>query len=112
MREQSPKQVDTLYSKGYTVSKFQLQENISVSTQAIHITILHKFRDKHTASKGYDLSKQSIQKKLKVEIQDIMDEADSMNDQLASVRIKKFIDRIFSISMLVTPYSPNISRVT
>ena len=38
-----------------------------------------------------------------------MDKADSMNDQLASVRIKKFIDRILSTSMVVTPYSPNVS---
>ena len=38
-----------------------------------------------------------------------MKKADGMNDQLASVRIKKFIDRIFSILMLVTPDLLNVS---
>lgn len=74
--------------------------------------MLCKLYDKDTASKNYDLSRVSIQGKLKVEIQGIMEEADSKNDQLASVTIKKFIDRIFSISMLVVPDLLNVSRVT
>ena len=37
-----------------------------------------------------------------------MEEADGMNDQLASVTIKKFTDRIFSISMLITPDAQNV----
>ena len=39
-----------------------------------------------------------------------MEEAGSMNRQLASVRIKKIIDRIFSIFMLIMPDSPNVSQ--
>lgn len=38
-----------------------------------------------------------------------MDKADSINDQLASIKMKKCIDRLLSISMLVMPDSPNIS---
>ena len=41
-----------------------------------------------------------------------MEKADSMNDQIAFVRIKKCMDRIFSISMLIMPDSQNVSRVT
>ena len=48
------------------------------------------------------------QRKLKVEIQAVIEEADSMNDQLAFVRIKKFINRIFCISMLIIPDLPNV----
>ena len=35
-----------------------------------------------------------------------MEEADGMNDQLASIRIKIFVDRIFFIAMLFTPDLP------
>ena len=45
---ESRKWVVTLHGKGYSVSEIQmrlLQENISVSTQAIH-NLLRKFRDK------------------------------------------------------------------
>ena len=83
-----------------------LLENIWGSTQSTysHYNLLQKFHVKETtADKSYDLSRPSIQRKLLVEIRDVLEEADSLNDQLASVRIKKFINRIFSISMLVTP---------
>ena len=46
----SRKRVVTLHGKGYSVSEIRmrlLQENISVSTQAIH-NLLRKFRDKDT----------------------------------------------------------------
>ena len=45
---ESWKRVVTLHGKGYSVSEIRmrlLQENISVSTQAIH-NLLRKFRDK------------------------------------------------------------------
>ena len=44
------KRVVTFHGKGYSVSEIRmrlLQENISVSTQAIH-NLLRKFRDKGT----------------------------------------------------------------
>ena len=47
---ESRKRVVTLHGKGYSVSEIQmrlLQENISVSTQAIH-NLLRKFHDKGT----------------------------------------------------------------
>ena len=47
---ESRKRVVTLHGKGYSVSEIRmrlLQENISVSTQAIH-NLLRKFRDKGT----------------------------------------------------------------
>ena len=48
---ESRKRVVTLHGKGYSVSEIRmrlLQENISVSTQAIH-NLLRKFCDKGTA---------------------------------------------------------------
>ena len=79
------------------------REYFSYITQVIHITICYKSFVIKTLPLKAIIYQAKYTKKLIAEIRDVMEEADSMNDQLESVRIKNIIFyRIFSISSCLT----------